>query len=233
MLRRRARRRVAVLAGAGAAAALLAAPPVRSESVLEDHGKTVYLWGSHGVGKTHLLQALCNELGALGQAVAYLPMQVLVPQLEPAALEGLEGLHLICIDDLDEIAGHEEWEHAVSGLLDRVQESGAAMVLAGRCSPERVSSATSALSFRLGLTLRLALEPVGAEDAVWALQLKARARGAKLPAAVARYLIRHYGSDMAGLARLIETLDFAALASKRKITKPFIRSVLARQQRGK
>ncbi len=195
---------------------------------VSDESTAFHLWGPAGTGKSHILQALCHDLGGRGDAVAYLPMDVVVVKLEPAAMGGLEGLRAICVDHLEAVNGDAMWDSALAGLLDRARDSGSSVVFSGRHSPDDPRFVAPALSFRLSMTWRLELQPLAPEDLIWALQAKARARGSKLPAEVGRYLVRHYGRDVRTLMNLIDTLDYAALASKRSLTKPFIRSVLAR-----
>jgi DnaA family protein len=59
-----------------------------------------------------------------------------------------------------------------------------------------------------------------------ALMLRAKVRGFELPEDVARWLQRRYSRDMGTLYQLLDTLDSAALVAQRRLTLPFIRSVL-------
>jgi len=59
-----------------------------------------------------------------------------------------------------------------------------------------------------------------------ALMLRAKVRGFELPDEVARWLQRRYARDMGTLYQLLDTLDSAALVAQRRLTLPFIRSVL-------
>ncbi len=58
--------------------------------------------------------------------------------------------------------------------------------------------------------------------------LRAKVRGFELPEEVARWLQRRYPRDMGTLYQLLDTLDSAALVAQRRLTLPFIRSVLLR-----
>jgi DnaA family protein len=59
-----------------------------------------------------------------------------------------------------------------------------------------------------------------------ALQLRAHVRGFDLPDETARWLQRRFPRDMRTLYNLLDTLDEAALVAQRRLTIPFIRSVL-------
>ncbi len=56
--------------------------------------------------------------------------------------------------------------------------------------------------------------------------LRARTRGVDLPEDVARWLQRLHARDMGTLYPLLDTLDSTALVAQRRLTLPFIRSVL-------
>jgi DnaA family protein len=59
-----------------------------------------------------------------------------------------------------------------------------------------------------------------------ALQLRARLRGFELPEETSRWLQRRFPRDMRALYEILDTLDEAALVAQRRLTVPFIRSVL-------
>jgi DnaA family protein len=59
-----------------------------------------------------------------------------------------------------------------------------------------------------------------------ALRIRANLRGLELPRNVAEYLMRHYPRDLFGLFERLEALDTAAMAMQRRLTIPFVKSVL-------
>ena len=65
----------------------------------EGHG--CWLWGAASTGKTHLLQAVCD---AAGDRAVYVPLSMFA-DAGPGILEGLASRELICIDDVDLVAG--------------------------------------------------------------------------------------------------------------------------------
>src|SRR4030067_2411305 len=90
----------------------------------------VYLWGTAGNGKTHLLHAACHEVSIRGLSPVYLPLAQR-HELAPQMLEGLEQLDLVCLDDIQCIAGDEAWEGALFHLYNRLRESGHPLLVAG------------------------------------------------------------------------------------------------------
>jgi len=185
----------------------------------------VYLWGAPGAGKSHLLQAVCHAAGAAGAAAVYLPME-LADRFPSEALNGLENLSRICIDDIQAIAGRRDWEIALVHLIDRVHAAGGGLVVTGHTAPMALGLELPQLASRLAGGLTLQLHALDEAEKLQALQLRAARRGLTLTVEAGRYLVRHYGQDMNRLFATLETVDHASLAAQRRLTIPFIRDVL-------
>jgi len=64
------------------------------------------------------------------------------------------------------------------------------------------------------------------DQSLEAMRLRARQRGFELPEETGRYLLRRLPRDLSALMSLLERLDTASLAAQRKLTVPFVKSVL-------
>src|SRR5688500_17236788 len=80
----------------------------------------LYLWGYEGVGCSHLLQACCQAVRDQGQTAVYIPLAY-IADFSPSILDELETIALICLDDIQMIAGKSAWEEAVFHLYNRTQ----------------------------------------------------------------------------------------------------------------
>lgn len=187
-----------------------------------------YLWGEEGTGKSHLLQACCHRL-PVTQSAVYLPLKV-YHEMGPDLLEGIEHQPLIAIDDIEVIAENKAWEEGIFHLINRTRlRPDTTLILSSRQAPARSSLTLPDLKSRLHLGLTLQLEPLQDLHKSQTLQAFAARRGFELSDKVTEYLMNHYDRNMHNLIHLIKTLDTASLAAKRKITIPFIRSILSRQ----
>lgn len=185
----------------------------------------IYLWGAPGTGKTHLLQAACHQAQAGGETCAYLPGTEL-PALGPELLDGLEQLALVCLDDVQALAGAALWERALFDLYNRCRDAGTRLMLAGARAPVGLGIRLPDLVSRLGWGPVFQLHSLSDEDKVEALRQRAVARGLELPDEVARYLLQRSARDTHSLFRLLEQLDRASLAAQRKLTIPFVRELI-------
>jgi DnaA family protein len=188
-----------------------------------DRGVT-WLAGPHGSGKSHLLQATCAAAPA-PRRCGYFPMAQLL-SFGPAALEGLPQLDLVCLDDLQRVAGQSAWERALFALHRELEECGGSLLAAAPESPTRLAWQLPDLGSRFTAAAIHALRPLDEAAQREALMLRAQVRGCELPEDVARWLQRRYPRDMGTLYQLLDTLDSAALIAQRRLTVPFIRSVL-------
>jgi DnaA family protein len=186
-----------------------------------------WLAGPHTAGKSHLLQAVCAAAPA-GKRVAYLPLESLLP-FGPGAIEGAEQLDLACLDDVQAIAGLDDWERQLFALWQRSFESGGTLLFAARENPSQVPYALADLKSRLSSSAVFAVRELNDEEQLDALSLRARLRGFELPPETGRYLQRRFPRDMRSLCEVLDTLDDAAFAAQRRITVPFIKEILDRR----
>lgn len=185
----------------------------------------VFLWGRAGTGRTHLLQAACRAQAAAGQRVAYVPLSE-ADALVPSLLDGLEAMALIAVDDVEAVAGRQAWERSLFDLLNRARAAGTRLLFAGAAVPAACGFDLPDLVSRLGwgpvFQLR-ALEEAERREVVAA---HARRRGLDLPPETLDYLMTRFPRDLATQAALVDRLDEASLAAQRRLTLPFVRSVL-------
>jgi DnaA family protein len=185
-----------------------------------------WLAGPHTAGKSHLLQAVCADVGS-GRRAAYLPLETLLP-FGPGTLDGAEALDVACYDDIQAIAGLPEWERRLFALWLNAQERHTTLLFAARENPAHVEFGLQDLKSRLASSAIFAVRELNDEEQLQALDLRAQLRGFELPAETARYLQRRFPRDMRTLCEILDTLDDAAFVAQRRLTVPFIRAHLDR-----
>lgn len=195
-------------------------------ALAEGRGETMlFLYGSHGLGKSHLLQAACRVAAERGAPVAYLPLREAV-QWSPGVLEGLEAMALVALDDLDAIAGSAEWQEAVFHLFNRLRAAGHRLLVSAARRPADLGFSLNDLVSRLQWGLVLRLQDHDDAQKAAGLRFHARLRGLELPDETVRYLLVHYPRELPLLFRLLDRLDQASLAAQRRLTVPFVRQIL-------
>jgi len=181
----------------------------------------IYLWGSKGVGCSHLGQA-CAELAneQLGPTM-YLALE---ENLSPEVLIGLESMTMVIMDNLQVIAGSSMWEEAIFHFYNRTRDSDTRLLVIANAAANGLGIKLADLQSRLnwGVTLHLqSLDDIGRLNA---LQLHGKVRGMAIDNEVGQFLLRRCSRDMNVLLQTLDCLDQASL--QRPITIPFIKTVL-------
>ncbi len=191
---------------------------------LDEGGESVvYLHGPPGSGKSHLLQAACHRAG---DGALYLPLAELAGFDPDEVLAGVADMRLLCLDDLDAVAGNPAWELALFSLYNRVRESGTRLVLAARGAPRVLALELEDLRSRLAWGVVYQLAPCDDSQKQAILQFRAVRRGLGMPDEVARYLISRAPRGLDPLLALLDRLDDASLEHQRALSIPFVRQVL-------
>jgi len=185
-------------------------------------GQGCWLWGSPATGKTHLLQAVCDRAG---DRSVYLPLAMFA-DAGPGMLEGLASRALVCLDDVDRVAGNQEWEVALFILFNEISEAGGQLVVSASAAPRECGIELADLASRMSRLPVFQVQALDDPQRVAALQLRAQHRGLELPDETAAYLLKRSRRDMASLYSLLDKLDLEALRAQRRLTIPFVRDVL-------
>lgn len=185
----------------------------------------IFLYGDSGSGKSHLMQACCHDYADCGLLTVYIPLAE-AWQLKPDMLQGLEQLDLICIDDVHMILGQPEWEEAIFHLYNRFKETNTQLLISAATSPQQLSGKLPDLQSRLCSALVFQLHGLDDEQKIEALQMRSKRRGLELPTEVCMFLLSRYPRNMAALFDIFEMLDRASMIAKRRLTVPFVKSVL-------
>jgi len=192
------------------------------------HGESeriVYICGARGQGASHLLKASCHYAHLHQVSSVYLPLSQL-KNLSPDVLLGLESLTLICIDDLHHIAQLPEWEEAIFHLYNRVYDAGGRIMMAANDLPRALNISLKDLVSRLSWGIIYQLQSLTDAEKQAIIIARADERGIYLSDEVAKYLLTHCPRHMGALFAVLDVLDKASLAAKRRLTIPFVKEIL-------
>jgi DnaA family protein len=203
-------------------------------SATEPGQQVMWVWGVDGSGRSHLLQAAVAAASA-GMTCAWLPLgkgkgasakEGADEYLSPGMLEGMGGLDLLCVDDVDAIAGDAEWERALFSVFEDLRNNGGCLIVTASAPANDVAFGLPDLQSRLASGPTWRLRAMDDEDLLAALQLRSRWRGLDLPDETGRFLLRRVERSTKALFSLLDELDHAALTAQRRLTVPVVSSVL-------
>lgn len=190
---------------------------------MPEPGLRLALVGEPGLGKTHLLSALCKAWPS-ANLVAYWALDELLEYPPEAVLEGLGDEGLLCLDNIDAACGNEAWERALFNLYNELQGGDKHWILASKQSLVELPWRLADLRSRLSAFEQYRLFSCAEEFAL--LRFLAEQRGLSLDEATGQYILARCRRDAESMSGILGSLDEASLAAQRRLSVPFVKSVM-------
>mgnify|MGYP001331189993 FL=1 len=205
----------------------------------------LFLYGGVGLGKTHLMHAVGNQLLANDPnfRVLYLHSERFVADMVKALQHNAinefkqyyRSVDALLIDDIQFFAGkersQEEFFHTFNALLEGHQQ----IILTCDRYPKEVHGLEERLKSRFGWGLTVAIEPPELETRVAILSSKAASQGIDLPHEVAFFIAKRIRSNIreleGALRRVIANSQFTGQPITVEFTKEALRDLLALQDK--
>ncbi|MFT3763747.1 MAG: chromosomal replication initiator protein DnaA [Pseudoxanthomonas sp.] len=194
------------------------------------------LYGGTGLGKTHLMFAVGNEMRRLNPAARVLYLRsnefynaffrALQNKTADQFKRQFQHIDALLIDDIQFFAGkdrtQEEFFHTFNMLFDGRQQ----IIMTCDRYPREVEGLEPRLKSRLGWGLSVAIDPPDFETRAAIVLAKARERGVGIPEDVAFLLAKKMRSNVRDLEGAINTLTAQANFTGRAITPEFAQETL-------
>lgn len=192
-------------------------PPGKPKGLKNSSMPMVLLTAADGLGKSHLLYALCHQMEV--NDVPHCYVNLATAALEPLILEGLEQYRLVCLDNIHAVLKASAWEQALFDLCNRVTETQQCVIVAA--SRIRLTAADIDLPdlfsrFQWGLSYHL--QGLNDQERMALLQLKAAQRGIHFSSQAMSFIMHHADRHPSALVSLLERLDQRSLSEGRKIS---------------
>lgn len=205
----------------------------------------LYLYGGVGLGKTHLLHAIGNQIirNNPNAKVLYLHSERFVADMVKALQTNsmndfkryYRTVDALLIDDIQFFAGkdrsQEEFFHTFNALLESQQQ----VILTCDRYPKEINGVEERLKSRFGWGLTVAVEPPELETRVAILMSKAETAQLGLPYEVAFFVAKRIRSNVreleGALKRIIANAHFTGKAITLDFVKEALRDLLALQDK--
>lgn len=175
----------------------------------------VYLFGAPGSGRTHLLRAVVSGFSHGWSVYVAANVGHALPDPLP---------DLVAWDDVHTL--DDAGQARLFGLQIRLRESGGVLLCAGDVAPARLPLRADVVT-RLAAGVAYPLDVLADQDKAEAVARHADLRGFRLGREVIDYLLRRHARDLPALIRMLEALDRYSLETKRPVTVPLLRELLA------
>ncbi len=205
----------------------------------------LFLYGGVGLGKTHLMHAIGNQIirNNPRARVLYLHSERfvadMVKALQTNAMNEFKryyrSVDALLIDDIQFFAGkdrsQEEFFHTFNALLESQQQ----VILTCDRYPKEINGVEERLKSRFGWGLTVAVEPPELETRVAILMSKAEQTNLNLPYEVAFFVAKRIRSNVreleGALKRIIANAHFTGKAITLDFVKEALRDLLALQDK--
>jgi chromosomal replication initiator protein len=194
----------------------------------EQPGKTynpLFIHGSSGLGKTHLMQSLCH--GVLERApktrILYLSCETFVNHFISALEHGnlskfrdkYRNVNVLVVDDIHLLANKEKTQEEFFHTFNTLYNAGAQIVLSSDSPPVEIPTLQERLVSRFSWGLVTLLETPCYETRVAILKRKSRERGRELPDELARFLAERIETNVRELEGAVnKLLGFSSLSGQ-------------------
>ncbi len=196
----------------------------------------LYLYGGVGLGKTHLLHAIGNQIMRNNSSakVLYLHSERfvadMVKALQTNAMNEFKRYYrtvdALLIDDIQFFAGkdrsQEEFFHTFNALLESQQQ----VILTSDRYPREITGVEERLKSRFGWGLTVSVEPPELETRVAILMSKAEQSAIELPYEVAFFVAKRIRSNVRELEGALKRIIANAHFTGRSITLDFVKDAL-------
>lgn len=188
----------------------------------------IYLFSRPGLGKSHLLNALCQYYQSQNNAarVAYLPLGE-AADFSPEVLSGFEQCQLVCIDDLDSVLANPDWEDALFALMNGLLDRGHKLVISSGKALKDVSIQLADLRTRIANLTHYELLALDTEKQFQVFLNQAHEKGISIDEDVKKYIQLRGPRNLTALLSLLDKLDMRSLQAKRVITIPFLKEMVS------
>ena len=209
-------------------------------AICEAPGKAynpLFLHGTVGLGKSHLLQAICHRLLQKNPEakILYLSCESFVNQfiasVERGELEDFRyryrHLDMLVVDDIHFLADKERTQEEFFHTFNTLYQSQRQVILSSDSAPQEIPHLEERLisRFKWGLVARI--DRPSFETRVAIVTKKARIRGVELPEDVTRYIARAIDTNVRELEGAVTRVAAQAMLTGVAITLEMAREVLA------
>ena len=188
----------------------------------------LFLYGPVGIGKTHLMHAIGNEVLARrpDSAIAYMSAEkfmyrfiaALRAQQQIEFKDQLRGADVLMVDDLQFLIGKDNTQEEFFHTFNAVVEAGKQIVVSSDQSPSDLSGLEDRLRTRLGCGMVADLHATTFELRVSILQSKAERTGVAVPPKVLEFLAHKITANVRELEGALNRLIAHANLFDRPIT---------------
>ena len=199
----------------------------------------LFIYGNSGLGKTHLLQAICFEAQRKlnGAVIQFLSCEEFVNRFIRGIEEGnlhsfqsqFRTVDMLVIDDIQFLREREQSQEEFFHTFNALYNNGKQITLSADSPPGQIPSLEERLISRFNWGLVARIDPPSYETRVAIVQKKAHLRGLTISDQIAEYIARKVQANIRELEGALTSIYAVATTSRKKITLELAQTALEGQ----
>jgi len=196
----------------------------------------LFIYGNVGLGKTHLLHAVCCETGRRSNkaVIQFLSCEEFVKRFIRAIEEGnLPGFQsqfrtvdILVIDDVQFLREREHSQEEFFHTFNALYNNGKQLILSADCAPGEMPGLEERLISRFNWGLVARIDSPTYETRVAIVQKKAHLRGLSVPDEVSEYIARKVHANIRELEGALTSIYAVAITAGEEITLQLAKTAL-------
>lgn len=188
----------------------------------------LFIYGNSGLGKTHLLHAVCHEVRRQDRSaqIKFLSCEAFVNRfiqaIEAGDLSGFQkqfrSLDLIVIDDVQFLREREQSQEEFFHTFNALYNNGKQIILSSDSAPSEIPSLEERLVSRFNWGLVTRVDPPSHDTRVAIVKKKAHLRDLDVSDEIAEYIARKVQANIRELEGALTTIYAVAVTSGQPIT---------------
>ena len=199
----------------------------------------LFLYGSAGLGKTHLLHAVCHEVQHRldGAVIQLLSCEDFVNRFIRSIEQGnITGFHsqfrtvdALIIDDIQFLREREQSQEEFFHTFNALYNNGKQIILSADSPPNEIPSLEARLISRFNWGLVARIDPPSYETRIAIVQKKAHLRGLEINDEIAQYIARQVQANIRELEGALTTIYALATTLSESVTLELAQTALEGQ----
>ena len=190
-----------------------------------ESNEDLVMYGVKDAGKSFLLQSACNFYSSKEKSSVYIPILEAI-NFGTDFIDSLEGLDVICIDDIELVAANEKWELAIFNLINSCLISNCRLIFSSSVNPSSIDFKLDDLNSRIKKIDHIELYPISDASLPEAIRFVTHLRSINLGDKEINYLVTYSKRNISNLIEIINKLDQLSMELKRRITIPLIKEII-------
>lgn len=176
----------------------------------------IFLKASSGLGKSHILHAVGNEMQSLKKSFYYSSPRLMSPLVDTFNM--LKFYDILLIDDIEEIEGNHELQKTLCQLMDYASAGKIKLIITGGKLPKDLNGCDDRTKGKLSAALIHHIDEMNNDLAYTIVESRSASLNLNLPDGVKRLVSNQVGFNVYGLESLLYKFKCASDIRGDKIT---------------